>query len=165
MSDILRAPPVTRPILYLLPGRFLLAYPPKRRRRKEIYTFADLKQAFPMLGGVLDLQRAPRRWYDKDIEYKRIVLPGGPDAIPSPSKLEACHRYIQQFHANHPNKLLYIHCRHGINRTMLVVVSYLQQQGIDDAASLFLNKRNIHKDLVRPHVLHFLKQKKNNDII
>ena len=156
MSDILQAPPVTRPILYLLPGRFLLAYPPKRRRKKEIYTFADLKQAFPTLGGVLDLQRAPRRWYDKDIEYKRIVLPGGPDAIPSPSKLEACHRFIQQFHANHPNQLLYIHCRHGINRTMMVVVSYLQQQGIEDAASLFLNTRKIDKDAVRPHVLHFL---------
>lgn len=157
MSDILQAPPVTRPILYLLPGRFLLAYPPKRRRKKEIYTFADLKQAFPTLGGVLDLQRAPRRWYDKDIEYKRIVLPGGPDAIPSPSKLEACHRFIQQFHANHPKQLLYIHCRHGINRTMMVVVSYLQQQGIEDAVSLFLHTRKIRIDRVRPHVLACLR--------
>lgn len=148
MTDILQAPPIHRPVGCLLPGRFLLAHqgPPN----DQIYTFDDLKRAFPIVGGVLDLQRAPRRWYAKDIVYKRIVLPGGPEAAPSKRKLWQCLQFIETFEKEHPTKLLYVHCRHGINRTGLVCALYLKRKGVENPLDLFLKQRGATS--IRPHI-------------
>ena len=86
--DILKAPPIKHSIMqFILPGRFLIAHRPKKNAKdNEVYTFDDLLKFYPKVKGVLDLQRAPRRWYKKEIVYKRVVLPGGPEAVPSRKK-------------------------------------------------------------------------------
>jgi hypothetical protein len=151
MSDIVEAPPVHRPIGCLLPGRFLLAHRPDALQgNDDVYTFDDLKRAFPAVGGVLDLQRGPRRWYDKNILYKRIVLPGGPEAAPSKRKLWQCLRFIDAFEREHPYKLLYVHCRHGINRTGLVCALHLKRKGVENPLGVFLRQRGAAE--VRPHI-------------
>jgi protein-tyrosine phosphatase len=151
MTDILQAPPINKPIKCLLPGRFLLAHRPQDdSSASNIYTFQDLKRAFPTVAGVLDLQRAPRRWYDKDVKYKRIVLPGGPEAAPSKRKLWQCLRFIDAFKKEHPTKLLYVHCRHGINRTGLVCALYLKRKGVENPLDLFLRQRGATD--IRPHI-------------
>lgn len=157
MSDILRAPPVTNPISFIVPGRFLLAYAPKHPRQHEIYTFANLQARFPTLGGVLDLQRAPRRWFDASIEYHQIPLPGGPTAVPSTRKIQECLAWINTFHRQHPNKLLYVHCRHGINRTGLITALYLKQCGVSNPLQVFADKRGIDSiDTIRPHIAYLV---------
>ena len=148
MTDILDAPPIHRPVGCLLPGRFLLAH--RGPSNHAIYTFDDLKRAFPAVGGVLDLQRAPRRWHEKGVVYKRIVLPGGPEAAPSKRKLWQCLRFIEAFEKEHPTKLLYVHCRHGINRTGLVCALYLKRKGVDNPLDLFLRQRGATE--IRPHI-------------
>lgn len=154
--DIVQAPPVKNSIMQcLLPGRFLIAHRPKKNAKdNEVYTFDDLLKFYPKVKGVLDLQRAPRRWYKKEILYKRVVLPGGPEAVPSRKKILECINFIDSFRKKYPGKLLYIHCRHGLNRTGIICSLYMKKYNIANPVEVFMEKRGTSK--IRPHIYSFI---------
>jgi len=97
----------------------------------ERHTTCDVINAIPRLGLVINLTNTqndtkyyqPRDWLENGVAYKWIKTEG--HVTPSRPLLERFCRTVKSFIEENPQKLVGVHCTHGLNRTGYFVCSYL----------------------------------------
>ena len=118
---------------------------------KEWFPIKDLLLAVPNLGLVIDLTGSPKpdRYYneseliDRNIGHQKIVLQGF-GQMPREKDIQTFIRAVDEFNSVNPDKLIGVHCTHGLNRTGFMICKYLiLRKGINpaEALALFQNAR------------------------
>ncbi|CAH0773905.1 unnamed protein product [Bemisia tabaci] len=136
----------------------------QNRDAKEWFTLDDLVKAIPNLGLVIDLCNTQKYYKPKDLEsrgiiHKKVVCIGG--AVPPKSVTDKFCSIIDDFlKENDSDKLVGVHCTHGLNRTGYLVCRYLMTRlnmTPDDAIKAFEDARG-HKMVrlkLKNHLLKF----------
>lgn len=100
------------------------------KREKESFTPGDVVQQIPNLGLVIDLTFTskyynPSEFEQLNVQYKKIFTKG--HEIPKRSLVNNFIRTVNDFLAEEENKdkLIGVHCTHGLNRTGYFVCAYM----------------------------------------
>ncbi|CAH0391743.1 unnamed protein product [Bemisia tabaci] len=135
----------------------------QNRDAKEWFTLDDLVKAIPNLGLVIDLCNTQKYYKPKDLEsrgiiHKKVVCIGG--AVPPKSVTDKFCSIIDDFlKENDSDKLVGVHCTHGLNRTGYLVCRYLMTRlnmTPDDAIKAFEEARG--HQIERPEFIEYLKK-------
>ncbi|KAM7344196.1 uncharacterized protein ACRADG_011018 [Cochliomyia hominivorax] len=108
-----------------------------------------LLKTVPNLGLIIDLTNT-KRYYDPDIfekagvEYKKLMLPG--HVTPSEYQVHKFIEIVKDFVERNPDndKLIGVHCTHGVNRTGYLICNYMISQMTiepNEALNRFANSR------------------------
>lgn len=125
----------------------------KLQNRRKAFTVQDLKNQISNLGLVIDLTNTSRYYDPKeiikdDIKYIKIASEGR-GKLPAKEKIKFFYSSIDRFLAQNENndKIIGVHCTHGLNRTGFFICKYLiDRQGwkAEDAIQKFEDSRG-HK--------------------
>lgn len=101
-------------------------------QQKYWFTVDDLLSAYSNIGLVIDLTGSPRRdrYYHEDdftgrsIQHVKLVIKGFGE-MPPEKDVERFMDIVDDYHFRNPNKLIGVHCTHGLNRTGFMICKYL----------------------------------------
>lgn len=121
-------------------------------RQKESFTPADVCSQLPNLGMVIDLTFTkkyyePREFIDRNVDHQKIYTKG--HEIPQRSLVNKFIDIVNRFLSDEQNsdKLIGVHCTHGLNRTGYFVCAYMileQGRNPRDTINVF-NKARSHQ--------------------
>lgn len=121
-------------------------------RQKESFTPADVCSQLPNLGLVIDLTFTkkyyePREFIERNVEHQKIFTKG--HEIPQRSLVNKFIEIVNSFLSDEQNsdKLIGVHCTHGLNRTGYFVCAYMileQGRNPRDTINVF-NKARSHQ--------------------
>jgi atypical dual specificity phosphatase len=103
-----------------------------RLPEKEHFSLDQLFKLVPNLGFVIDLTKTTR-YYDhrilleNGIGYRKIICEGH-GHLPSNEQINRFISAVDQFAASNPDRLIGVHCTHGLNRTGYMICKFLMQR-------------------------------------
>ncbi|CAK1585265.1 unnamed protein product [Parnassius mnemosyne] len=112
----------------------------KHKDVNELWDIKAVLKKIPKLGAVVDLTNTARYYDPKNFEmagirYKKILMPGR--IIPPENKVKEFMNAVDTFLETSDDKLVGVHCTHGLNRTGYMVCRYMRDRlGVPAAAAI-----------------------------